>query len=333
MKFFTIILFVLICFRCEAQDIHFTQFYASPLTLNPASTGHFDGDLRIMNNIRNQWKAIPVPYNTITLGADKHITQSEQPLSMGIIAIHDQSAGILAVNKFYLSASLPVKVGPTNLNIGLQGGFVVKSYPLNQLTFPQQFDMSIGYFNAGLNNSEANLDQSLFYPDVNAGVLWTWKKENTEVEVGYAVFHLTQPRETFLPGNNKLPIRNVAHAGAKIFVHPKIFISPNFIIMQHQKANTLMAGSNVGFMLPGNHLNANYIFAGGFFRDGVKRNYDALAFIAGIKFVNLEIGVSYDINMSALETATHNRGAFEISLIYITGIPTLKNKTIPCERL
>ena len=252
---------------------------------------------------------------------------------MGVIAIHDQSAGILAVNKFYISASLPVKIGSTKLHIGLQGGLVMKSYPLNQLTFPQQFDMSTGYFNSGLNNSEANLDQNLFYPDFNAGALWTWKKEQPEVELGYALFHLTQPRETFLPGSNKLPLRNVAHGGAKFFIHPKIFIWPNIIMMQHQKANTLMAGSNLGFMLPGNHLNANYIFAGSLFRDGVKRNYDAIAFIAGIKFINLEIGISYDINMSALETATHNRGAFEISIIYITGIPALKNKTIPCERL
>ena len=180
MKFFTLIVLITIYTLCHAQDIHFTQFYASPLTLNPASTGHFEGNLRIMNNIRKQWKAIPVPYNTVTIGADKHITESEQPLSLGVIAIHDQSAGILAVNKFYISASLPVKIGSTKLHIGLQGGLVMKSYPLNQLTFPQQFDMSTGYFNSGLNNSEANLDQNLFYPDFNAGALWTWKKEKTE---------------------------------------------------------------------------------------------------------------------------------------------------------
>ena len=66
-------IFVLFCFVNEvvfAQDIHFSQFANSPLNLNPAQTGLFNGDYRIMANQRSQWSAVPIPYSTFSLGAD-----------------------------------------------------------------------------------------------------------------------------------------------------------------------------------------------------------------------------------------------------------------------
>ena len=38
-----------------AQDPHFTQYFTSPLTLNPALTGLVQGDLRFAANYRQQW--------------------------------------------------------------------------------------------------------------------------------------------------------------------------------------------------------------------------------------------------------------------------------------
>ena len=38
----------------KAQDIHFSQYYASPLTLNPALTGKFNGHFRVSGIYRDQ---------------------------------------------------------------------------------------------------------------------------------------------------------------------------------------------------------------------------------------------------------------------------------------
>src|SRR5688572_14176389 len=54
---FTIALIV-VAHAAFAQDIHFTQFYASPLTLNPALTGKMNGDYRIAGIYRSQWRSI-----------------------------------------------------------------------------------------------------------------------------------------------------------------------------------------------------------------------------------------------------------------------------------
>ena len=41
-----------------AQDIHFSQFYMSPLNLNPALTGVMNCNHRVVANYRNQWASV-----------------------------------------------------------------------------------------------------------------------------------------------------------------------------------------------------------------------------------------------------------------------------------
>ena len=52
------------------QDVHFSQFYASPLTLNPANAGIFDGDLRMTANYRSQWGTVSKAYSTMAASVD-----------------------------------------------------------------------------------------------------------------------------------------------------------------------------------------------------------------------------------------------------------------------
>ena len=61
--------------KISAQDPHFSQFFSSPLTLNPAFTGKFDGSLRVMGNYRNQWPTINNAFTTGTVAADFHILE------------------------------------------------------------------------------------------------------------------------------------------------------------------------------------------------------------------------------------------------------------------
>ena len=42
----------------SAQDIHFSQFYLSPLNLNPALTGVMNCNVRLTANYRNQWGSV-----------------------------------------------------------------------------------------------------------------------------------------------------------------------------------------------------------------------------------------------------------------------------------
>src|SRR6187402_3812239 len=94
---------LLVCFcalitsqAVKAQDPHFSQFFASPLTLNPAFTGKFDGQLRLAANHRDQWPSIPKAYVTTSASVDFSILKKKvgeyDILGIGISGLSDQSA-------------------------------------------------------------------------------------------------------------------------------------------------------------------------------------------------------------------------------------------------
>lgn len=317
----------------NGQDIHFSQFYASPLTLNPAGTGNFKGDWRVMNNFRSQWKALGVPFRTISLGYDRQFYIASERLSAGIIVLNDQSGDEqLSVNKFYLSGAYHKAIGSSMIHLGVQGGYVMKSYNTSRMTFPNQFDMSKGEFTNTLPNNEKTLGDQASYVDLNGGLIWSGTFGKFQPEIGFAVFHLTQPKESFIKQNNKLPLRNVAHVGGKIGLNEKYFLLPNILFMNHSAANDLLAGANLGIKIKENAAKIKSVFCGPLFRSGISRNSDAFIAIAGVNFLQMDVGISYDVNISTLKSSTRNRGAFEFSLIY-TGMTTrLAQITTPCDR-
>ncbi len=65
--------------KAYAQDPHYSQFFSSPLTLNPAFTGKFSGTYRLAGNYRNQWPSINNAFTTSTFSADVHLLQDQIP--------------------------------------------------------------------------------------------------------------------------------------------------------------------------------------------------------------------------------------------------------------
>ena len=57
---------------------------------------------------------------------------------------------------------------------------------------------------------------------------------------------------------------------------------------------------------------------------------DAIIPYVGLEFSDLRVGVTYDINISDLKTASESRGGIEISLIYIKQPP--ESKGLPCPK-
>src|SRR6202007_1542836 len=87
----------------KAQDPGFSQFFASPLTLNPALTGKFNGTLRVAGNYRNQWPAINNAFITSTVSVDAPVFHNILPETdtwgVGLMPMTDRTAnGILTSN-------------------------------------------------------------------------------------------------------------------------------------------------------------------------------------------------------------------------------------------
>ncbi len=316
-----------------SQDIHFSQFYASPLTLNPAQTGNHDAQWRVVDNYRNQWFTMTIPFVTNSVSVDRHFYLRDERLDVGVNVINDMSGDAsLKVSKVYLSIAYKKNIKGNNFFIGIQPGYVMKSISIDNLSFPDQYNNQTGYFDPSKPTTGNYSGDDLSYFDVNAGIKWDKQFGRWKPELGIAVFHLNEPGESFLGTANKITHRKVAHVGTKFFFNSKYTINPYFLYMEHYGASEILYGSNVYINLEKNKSFAKSVFASLFFRDGINRNVDSVVAGGGINFYNTDIGISYDLNISSLHSATAFQGAFEISLIYYIFDECSKKMIIPCER-
>lgn len=326
------ILLLAICLPAKAQDIHFSQFYASAFAINPAQTGNFNGNWRLSNDYRSQWKSVSKPYVTNAIAYDQPFFVLGQKIGAGFTWINDAS-GIanLQVNKFIFSGSYFKAFGPNNFRAGYQVGYVQKSFTYNGITFPSQLG-DLGYFDGKLPSGEEEKNYQLSYIDMNAGLLWNRKFGKFNPEIGLSFFHINKPNETFFGGKNALPIRTAFTFGGSYQLNASIVILPHILYMRQQGATDFMFGTNIGYSLGANKLNIKYLYAGALVRSDVITATDAGIAIVGIHFRAMDVGFSYDMNVSRLKIASGYKGATELSFIY-TGLSTHLNKTqIPCDR-
>jgi type IX secretion system PorP/SprF family membrane protein len=306
-----------------AQDIHFSQYSASPLTLNPALTANINGVFRLAANYRNQWFTIPTrnaiaPFQTYQFSVDVPILREKlgnDGLGFGGMFYGDRAGdGALTTYTGMVSVAYHKAVdryGKARVSLGIQAGVVSKQIQINNLIFESQLD-NFGW-NSSLFNGETNFNnKAIIYPDVNVGALWTHApKDLFRYYIGFSANHVSRPKESFLQDSrNRLDIRYNVHAGAEIFTSSdySFSISPTFLFMLQQNAQQYNFGIGLNYWVNDDVA----VFGGGWYR--VK---DAVIFNAGVEFYNLRIGLSYDVNHSSLRTATRAQGGLEVSAVYI----------------
>lgn len=322
-KFLPAVVALLVTLSVSAQDIHFSQYYASPIALNPALTGNINGVFRLAANYRNQWFTIPVlnsvaPYQTYQFSGDVALLRERlgnDGFGIGGMFYCDR-AGDGALTTFSGLVSVAYhkaidRYGKGRLSIGLQAGVVSKQIKMQNLIFETQLD-NYGW-NSTLNNGETNFSgKNILYPDVNAGILWTHAPvERFRYYLGFAMNHISKPRESFLQDSrNKLNYLFKVNAGTEIFLNSdnSFSLTPTFLFMLQSNAQLYNFGLGLNYWVNDDVA----VFGGGFYR--VK---DAVILNVGAEFYNVRLGISYDINHSSLRTASKAQGALEVSAIYV----------------
>ena len=148
-KYLILLYFILSTINSHSQDVKFSQYYSSPLSVNPALCGLFNGKYRILGNYRNQWQEIMYPYSTETVSSEMQIEGEKfenDILSIGIHAITDKSnngglrnssfAGTIAFHKALDEQNF------SRLGIGLQAAYTSKVVDYSKMTFETQFTPS-----------------------------------------------------------------------------------------------------------------------------------------------------------------------------------------------
>jgi len=310
----------------KAQDVHFTQYFASPLTLNPALTGLTQCDLRLSANYRSQWASVSNnPYTTGSLSFDmatmKGKLNNGDALGVGLLALYDRSGlGALTNINVGLSVAYHKALGMEKrhtISLGVQGTLVQKSIDFNQLKFEDQFNPETG--GTPYTTGEAIGNTDLTYPDFNAGIMYSGRvSDHATAYAGFSYFHLTQPVESFLRnngGDHKIHSRYTGYLGGSFDLNENVVLYASGLYQSQAKASEVILGAAVGFVLnPGHDMEFQkntVLYLGGWYRYG-----DAVSPYVGFEWSKMQLGVSYDINVSSFTPATNGNGAYEISLIF-----------------
>ena len=314
----------------KAQDPHFSQFFASPLTLNPAFTGKFSGTWRLAANHRDQWPSIPKAYVTTSASLDFPILKGRVPekdvFGVGLSGLTDASSnGILKLNYGSVSMSYHKALdenGYSTIGAGFQATYSSLSLAASKLTFSDM--LTPNGFTGATSEVITNVNKSYF--DINAGLLYSGSTNGeNNFYLGASMYHINRPKVGFQDQNWYLSGRISAHAGGSFPISDLLTLHGSVIHQIQNKASETTLGAAIAANLSQDAEKPSAIYIGSW----VRLN-DAIVPYLGLEFGGLRIGISYDFNISSLKTATSSRGGSEFSIIFIKRPPDYQG--IPCPK-
>ena len=314
----------------HAQDMHFGHFFNSPLMINPAKSGQFDGEWRLHANYRDQWRSITVPYSSYAFSGDYRPMLRKFPLKLGVgfYLLNDQAGdGKLNTQKIYLSASLSKHFEALKLNLSFGAGYgnIQQRSDFSRYRFDRQWT-DHGFDNQ-LATGEKSGESKYNYRDLSMGVYARYRPdERQEWHLSYAIAHSLAPRYGFY-NQSRLGRRHFFEGGAGLRFKSQWLAEPGFFFSWQRAASELLIGGNLHYYLQNNLVER--LSVGAWWR----ASGDAIPAI-GLSFRGVETMLSYDFNLYDIRQASKTLGGFELSMKYIIGRQApIRQIVIPCIRI
>ena len=300
-------------------DIHFSQFYETSILRNPALTGVFADDYKFGAYIRNQWSSISNPYKTELISAETHIPVSSRRndfFSIGILGYSDIAGSIdQKITAGYLSVGYNKSLSvshPMFLSVGFAAGYLQYSFDPSKATFNNQYQN--GHYDAGNPTFENLPNPKMSIYDVGAGVNFnTTSGSNTSYMIGFSGYHFNQPNYSYYQTTGVSEnIRWNANAGMSMDLSENLNFLMQANYAQQGTYNEIITGGLFNWTALSVGVQKIYVFSAGVFY----RVNDAYIPVVKITYMNMSIGLSYDVNISSLTPASEMKGGYEVTLFY-----------------
>lgn len=314
----TAIIICLCSLQLNAQDLHYSQFFNSPLVTNPANTGFIpDGDYRLGVNYRNQWSSVmTIPYKTFSAFGDAQVMQNNDNtgwMGVGGVILRDVAgSGNLTSTKVYGSVAYHQMINLGSLlSLGFNVGWANKQINVTNLKFPDQFDGN--FFDSHLPTSVSLDRNNINYLDMQVGLNYAYfPTSDFYLNAGFSAMHLNRPRESFFNAqqgiDNRIPVRYTAFLNGSFKLNDRVIVNPNIYGSLQAKSWEIVGGLNAHYNLSGD--GEKVLIAGLYYR-----HQDAIIPMIGLGVHDINFTFSYDATMSSLRNFNNSRGAFEFSLI------------------
>ena len=324
-RFYLLLLIITIsCAKAFAQDHMYSQFFDSPVYLNPALNGQFEGDLRMNLIYRNQYSSLAGGgLSYLTASIDYNVPKFGGGFGLMVTRASEGTAYLIKNN---LSGIYSYSVGSDAfvLSFGLQAGVTDRSVDYGKLIFGDQIDPRLGYIPGAPTAADPALFNNKYYFDSGAGINLT----TGDFNIGGALQHLNRPNESFIGTSAKLPMRGTFHASYRYNItqddnldeDEKSYIIPSVVFYKQSVAQSI----SVGFQYKRRSINAGLWYRSGGLGNGpssvvVSFIFDLVINREGAEKVRL--GVSHDVPTGGGLNYSGTSGTTEGSIGYETTLP------------
>lgn len=302
----------------KAQDPSFSQFFSSPLTLNPALTGNFNGTMRAVANMRSQNADFNNAYNTQTVSVDFNVLtnkiKSTDRLSVGVLLLSDQTGNkIITQNHLAVSAAFMKSLDNEqnrSITIGFQANYGNRRFNAANAQFEDQ--LTPGGFTNSSGDVLLNNDLSISAIDLNAGLLYQFAptKEH-HYYIGAGLFNLLQAQKGFGNTGSIAPMRQSVHGGMLSPLGYAGTFHASFHFQHQKNFSQLLIGGAYSHFIKDALQSYVELYAGAWYRT----DQTVIPYI-GIEWNYWRLGYTNDIQFSNRSTAGQLRYSNEISLVY-----------------
>ena len=304
-----------------SQSIMNAELNATPLAINPAFTGMFDGSVRVSSLYSNNWASVTVPYISFGASVDMPVyTDSKGNYLAAGILFHKDDAGDGNIADFNAGISLAYHKlfgkahHNSDLAIGIQAGYNQGNIYLLPLYLGNP--VNYVYFFPGT-GQPYNLGNSINYYDANVGISFSHGSNKFNYTLGASVNNINDPNQSIdkiANGSGLLDLRYIGEIGANWILTKRLTLRPQ-IFYQTQSGNKyLIAGNEFRYNISKDPLryNATTIFISGWYQP------DYLVTVAvGLELKRFRIGIAYDYPVNTINNASNGDGGLTVSLKYI----------------
>ena len=331
-----LLLFCLFCLSSSisAQDLHWTLFNHSPLTLNPGFTGAYEGSFRVGGIARDQ--APNTTHLNSNMVSDGNVFLSynfyvDAPIITGFrkrdwvgigASLYSDEAGSLNLGQDYIQGSIAYHIGldkkqKSVFTIGLHGGIGNRSFDGTNAVFAQDLVDDFNFSpNTGSKTSYAPDGMGESHFEFGAGLLYRSQvNKTTGFNIGLAFKHIVPAgamayRIVDSLVNATLPLSLIFHTQLDLKMNKKWSITPALAVQSAGPATTAQAQAMLGYLF-NEKKNVLLNFGLGY------RFGDAGQFLVGMDYGAFRVAASFDLTLSSLAAVNNNIGGFELGVSYI----------------
>ena len=293
----------------RSQDIHWSQIDQLLSYQNPSYIGQFDDDIKFLFAAKDQWRSVTKPYQTYFIATDTKFRKYEW-FSLGFNLFTDVVGdGSFRTNQIDLISKFEKKINSKIIfSLGFDFGLTNKNVDFTKFKFDNQYN---GFkYDELLSTKETFNNSSFLHPTLGTGTsIKLLLNKNNELLIGYSIFNINQPSESFYSKQIIRPIRSNFNILYKYLGERHTLNASINFDKQKTYQKTL-----IGFFddIKTKNLKIHHFHLGMSYR-----HLDALIVHFGLSYLKSKIILSYDINISKLNIASQGRGSFEVNIQYL----------------